>query len=194
VAQVELAFVVEKGAFDVGLHDVSSIAAIRVPISLFEDGFDFLQVEAHLDPVASVAILPRLHDPTVRLLLAAGLVQVALVYFLVALVVVLQELIELFVLETLLDVEGEGQVVEDLLSCLLVVVGHGVEEGLLVADHVVVYQVVLHLQLTDFSRTHCPPELEHLRTAEQAFVVVLLPVLMHVSIVAERLEVDIRQN
>jgi hypothetical protein len=51
--------------------------------------------------------------------------------------------------------ERQRQVVKHVLPNRRVVVAHRVEQGLLVPDHVVVYQVVLQLLLPDFSRLYC---------------------------------------
>ena len=64
--------------------------------------------------------------------------------------VVPQKLEVLFVLQSFPDVEGERQIIEYFLIGVFVVIGHCVEESFFVADHVVVYKVVLHLLLPDF--------------------------------------------
>ncbi len=45
--------------------------------------------------------------------------------------------------------EGEWKEVEHLLVGLLIVIGHSVEQSFFVPQDVVVYQVILHLCLTD---------------------------------------------
>ena len=60
---VELPLVVKKGPLDVGLNNMRPKSAIVVALSFFEDGLDVIEVEAHLDSLASVAVLPWLHDP-----------------------------------------------------------------------------------------------------------------------------------
>jgi hypothetical protein len=131
VPEVELAPVVEKRSFDVGLHDVGAVAAIVVLVSLPDDGFYFFKIKAHFDPVSPIAVFARFDDPGV--VLFGPFLLLVLVDLLGSLVVVLQKLEVFGVLKALFDVEGQRQVGKHILMIVAVVVGHRVEQSLLVA-------------------------------------------------------------
>jgi hypothetical protein len=135
VSDVELAFLVEEGAFDVLLQDVGFVGAVAVSPSAFEDGLDLVQGEADDDAVAAVGELARFDYPDV-----VGVVEFGCFF---ALVVVLEEEVVLGVFVAVGEVEGEGEVVEDLFGLGLVVLAHGVEEGFFVAYYKVLAHVVL---------------------------------------------------
>lgn len=132
VAEVKLPTVVQQRPLDVGLHDEGAIAAVWVLLSLLDDGFDLLESQAHLYAIAAVAIFSRFDDPSIVLL--------DMTFFLTGfgdffgpLVVVFKKLEVLLVLKTIFDMEGQWEITEYVFFDLFIVVGHGVEEGFLVA-------------------------------------------------------------
>jgi hypothetical protein len=144
VAEVEFASAVEQGLFDVLLQNVSLVSAIVVFLLLFQDGFDFVQVQTHDNTVAPVRVLARFHNP--RVVLVNVRVELGLFHFLDLLrnrVKVVQKLQVLIVFKSVLDVESQRQVVEHLFALFCVVLVHQAEQSFLVTNHVVVYQVVV---------------------------------------------------
>ena len=193
VAQVEFAFEVEEGTFDVGLDDEGAVGAVVVPFFFFEEGFDVFEGEAHFDSVSAVAVFSGFDDP--------GVVLLDFSFFLVvfgdlfgSLLVILQEVEVLLVVEAVLDVEGEGEVLEDVVFLLAVVVGHRVEQGFLVPQHVVVHQVVVHLLLPDIPRPHCRLVLEVLASRNHPLVRVLLAVQVRAEVTLENYIVHVSEN
>ncbi len=147
VAEVELAFFVEEWSLDVLLEDVGFEGAVGVLLLSFQDVFDLVQLQADDYAVAAVGVLPWLHYPRVELVYAVFVVFGGLVER----VEVLQEFEVLVVFESVLDVEGQREVLEDVLVERTVVLVHGLEEGFLVADDEVVGEVVVDLDLcSDF--------------------------------------------
>ncbi len=144
MAEVEFASAVEQGLFDVLLQNVSLVSAIVVFLLLFQDGFDFVQVQTHDNTVAPVRVLARFHNP--RVVLVNVRVELGLFHFLDLLrnrVKVVQKLQVLIVFKSVLDVESQRQVVEHLFALFCVVLVHQAEQSFLVTNHVVVYQVVV---------------------------------------------------
>jgi hypothetical protein len=79
-------------------------------------------------------------------------------------VIVPEKLIVLLVLCAVGEVKGEGEVFEGFFAQLPEVVGHRMEECLLIAYNVVVHQVVVYPLLTDLPTFDGPTELEELGT------------------------------
>lgn len=148
VSEVEFAFEVEEGTLDVGLDDVGAETTVGVSISLLQNGFDFLESQAHLDAVTPVAVFSRFNNPSVVLLLLPLLLRLA--DFLGPFVVIPQKLEISLIFKSLPDMKSQRQVIEHILLLLPIVVGHCIEEGLFVAEHVVVDQVVMHTALLNF--------------------------------------------
>lgn len=70
VSNVELALIVKEGSVDVLLHDVGLRAILelsRLSLALLDEVVQLIDLVDHHDPIAPVAVLPRLHDPDVPL-------------------------------------------------------------------------------------------------------------------------------
>jgi len=100
--------------------------------------FNLTQLSAYCDAAASVGVLSGLHDPDalahVRVLCQFRVVHGVVVGFF--------ELAELAVCDTILDVEGKRQVVEDVLVDGIIVHLHVVVDRLLVRQVVVVFLMI----------------------------------------------------
>jgi hypothetical protein len=97
-------------------------------------------------------------------------------------VVVLEKLKIFIVFHSVLDVEGEGEVFEDFELEFMVEVGHGVEEGFLVADDVVVDEMVVQSLLFDVRTLYEFAILERFLPTEHALVAVLLAIKVSVKV------------
>ena len=87
--------------------------------------------------------------------------------------VVPQELKIFFVLKTILDVEGQRQIIEHVLIPGLVILAHSAEKSFLVSKNVVVDQVILYATLAHLRLFYCCEERKMLQTAKKSLVVVL---------------------
>lgn len=92
---------------------------------------------AYTDAMSSVAVLSRLYYPDIPLVLPTALV-------LLKLRVIIEEELVLRVFDSLDDMEGERQCIEDIHLHLAVVCTHIVEKCFLVAYVVVLLEVVMH--------------------------------------------------
>ena len=193
VAQVELSAVVQQGSLDVGLDDEGAVTAVWVFLSLFEDGFDLLESEAHLDAVAAIAVLSGLDNPGI-VFLDVPLFLTSPGDFFGPSVVVLEELEVLLVLEPVLDVEGKRKIAEHVFFDLCVVVGHGVEESLLVPQDVVVYEMVMHFLFIYLAHFHYLAILEVLPSRGQPLVIALLGSEVCLEVAFEVLDIEVGQD
>lgn len=110
--------------------------------------------------MSSIAVLPRFDNPGVLHLLVRQLLLIALVDLFVPFMIVPQKLEVSLVLKTFLHVESQREEIKHILVLFLIIVSHRVEQGFLVADHVVVYQMILHALLLDFTSSDCSAGLE----------------------------------
>ena len=174
MSQVELPLPVQQRLFDVFLDDISFKSAIVMFFLFFEDSFDLVEVETDDDSVAPIGVFSRFDDPGVEFVDAVGIVPGCLAED----VIILEKLEVLVIFESVFDVKGEGKMVEDVETQLGVILVHGLEEGLLVADDEVVEEVVvdshLLLHLPQRSLTH----LEQIRPVPQ--VLLSFTLLLHV--------------
>lgn len=127
-ADIEFAPVDEQWVVDVLLHDASFLARSSL---LNYNLLKLIPLLGHLDAHAPVCALAWLCDPNIVLV---GMV----------LIILLEGQI-VGVVQTLFHVEGDWQRIEGVLPYGLVVVLHVHEEGLLVAQVVVVLNLVCHL-------------------------------------------------
>jgi hypothetical protein len=156
VSKVELSLAVQHGSLDVGLHDVCAVSSILIDISFLQHSLDLLQSQTHLNAISAVTILTRFDNPCVELFLLS-LLLIVLGHLLSPLMVVPQKLEILLILHAISDVEGERQKIKDLLMGIPVIIGHSIEEGLLVTNDVIVEKVVLHPLLPDLFSTDADP-------------------------------------
>jgi hypothetical protein len=158
VSDVEFTVVVEHGSIDVHLYDVGAFGLLLVDaavegvaascgVSLFQEGVQFVDLIDHGNSPALVAVLPWLDDPDIPHLILIGssflLFLLLLLDGLLPLPIVLHELAVLWILHALPDVEGQGDVLVDVLADEGVVLPEVVEERLLVAEVEVVDEVVV---------------------------------------------------
>jgi len=168
VPEIEFALLVEQWLLDVGLDDVGLLAAVRPPLPQLYYLLDFFERLAHLYPLPAVRALTRLHYPEVQFVLSH-----AFDLFVPAVVVSLK-LKKSGVLHTLDNMEAQGQVLEGISLGMQVVIPHSIEQGLLIADDVVIPEVVVHPAVPQLLRPHHLAVPEVLESQQQPFVAVLL--------------------
>jgi len=144
MTKIEFASVVEERPLDVGLDDVGSIGPISILLPLLKHFFYVLESEAHFNPVASVAVLPRFNNPSI-ILLDFGFILVIFDDFFGSFVIIPQKLKIFLIFKPILDMESQREIVKHLQIHLFVVIGHRIKQSLFIANHVVIYQVVVHL-------------------------------------------------
>ena len=105
MANVEFSIFVEQWLFDVLLDDESTRSAIVAFLPSFESDMHIIQRIAHANAVASIAVLPWFDNPHILLL-------TILLLKALETVVVGQEVLVLWVVETFDQVEGQRQGVE----------------------------------------------------------------------------------
>ena len=140
---VELAVLIKKGPFDVLLDYVRSLVAIHVGVLYY--AFDVVELFTHGDTASSVGILSWLHYPKVL-----SKLRIILKHSFFAsdcIIVELLKLLELWIVEALLDVEGERHLLVVLTAYSFIVDLHVVEESLLVTQVVVVLHFAVGKQL-----------------------------------------------
>jgi hypothetical protein len=130
VAEVKFTPVIKQWFLNVGLHNVSMLGSIEVSL-IVDDCLDFLKGFADTDALSPVGELPGFHNPHI-FLCPSGLCLFP------ALLIKPKESEVVFVLEAFLDMKGVGQVIEHQILELLVVDGHGSEQGLLVPNDIIV--------------------------------------------------------
>lgn len=150
VPKVELTFVIEKWSFDVSLNYESTVCPISISLSLFKQSFYLFQLEAHFYAMTSVAILSWLHNPSIILFLP--ILPLIIRNLFGSLVVMLEKLIELRIFKSVFDMKCQRYIRKYIFFHLLVVTEHCIEERLLVAQNIVVNQMVLHTNLFDLCR------------------------------------------
>lgn len=143
MTEVEFTLEVQQRSLDVSLNNVSSTRSIFIHLSLLEHRFDVLKSEAHLDTISSITVLPRFYDPSIILFLLALVLTIAKDFF-SPFVVVLQKLEILFVFHTIFDMEGQRQKIKDFLIGLFIIIGHSIEQGFLIANHIIINKMVVH--------------------------------------------------
>lgn len=134
------------------MNDKGAIAAVWILLSFLDDCLDLLEGEAHLDPIATVAVLSWLDNPSIVLLYMPFFLT-CFGDFLGPFVIVLDELKVLLVLKSILDVEGKRKITEDIFLDIFVIVGHRIEESLLIPQDVVIDEMIMHflfVYLADF--------------------------------------------
>jgi hypothetical protein len=147
VANVEFTVVVEQRTIYVHLHYVGPLGLL--PLSLFHQRVELVDLVDYGYASTLVAVLAGLDDPDVAglafncfsLLLGLALLLLDLSG---SALVVLDEASVFWIFGSLADVEGEREVVEDLLADQPVVLLQIVEESLLVAEIEVVLQMVMN--------------------------------------------------
>lgn len=201
--EIELPAVVEEGAVDVELHNVGLFFAVGMHLLAGQDLLDFLEAVADVDAVAAVGDFPGLDNPDVSQLLDFRPVLLPRVVLLVVVdqllllqdlllpvVVELEEILVLAVVQPLLDVEGDGNVVEEILLREFVVLLEIVEHGLLVAEVPVELEVVVALQLLRL-RVHRDPLA--LRQEVQPVAQIIQHQLVVLLAVQENVFLDVKQ-
>ena len=135
-SNVKFASLVEQGLLAVLLDDVTTLLSIDMGVADYL--FDLGQLSAHRNAAPSVGVLAGFHDPDalshVWIFGQVGMLHRIVVGFF--------EFAELSVSHAVFDVEGDGQVVEDVLMCGIVVHLHVVVDCLLVRQVEVVFLVV----------------------------------------------------
>ena len=149
VADVELPLLEEEGPVDVELDDKGLLCAVLVLSLTLHDGVQLVGLVDDGDSVASIGQLSWLDDPNIPHRPSNGQ-PVLLVLFLLAddglpFLVVADEALVLRILGALLDVEGQGNDLEEVSPDQLVVLLEVIEEGLLVAEVEVIGEMVVHL-------------------------------------------------
>lgn len=172
MSKVEFPLAIQHRSLNVRLDNVCTVRPIFIYISFLEDSLDLLQSETHLYPISTVTILTRFDNPRVVLLLLA-LLLIVLGHLLRPLMVVPQKLEILLILHAICDVEGEWQEIKHLLMSISVIIGHSVEEGLLVTDDVIVDEMVLHPLLPDLIGTDAESVFQVFATRDHTLVAVL---------------------
>jgi hypothetical protein len=119
-----------------------------------------------------IAVFSRFDNPSIFLLLLTAFISIRLVDLFVPFMVVPQELKIFLVLKTILDVEGQRQIIEHVLISGLVVLAHSAEKGFLVSKNVVVDEMILHAALADLRLFYCCEKRKMLQTAKKPLVVV----------------------
>ena len=140
VADIELPALVQQRLLYVLLQDEGSDIAVVALLFALQPDQDIVERIANTDPVSSIAELPGLDDPDILLVAPSLLV-------LLQLRVVVEEQFVLGIVNALDDVEGEWQGLKDVHLLQFVVLPHVVEEGLLVANEIVLLEVIVHQQL-----------------------------------------------
>jgi hypothetical protein len=74
-------------------------------------------------------------------------------------VIVTQKLKILFILKSILDVEGKGKIGKDVFLHLLVIVAHSIEKSFFITKNVVVNEMIMDSSLFYLSYPHCLPVL-----------------------------------
>lgn len=150
MTNIEFSLEIKERTFDIGLYDESAITAISVSFSLLEDGLDLVESQTHLNAVATVAIFSRLNNPCIVFLVLSFLLA-AFGYFLCPLMIVPQKLKIFLIFESLFDVEGKWQIIEHILFHFLIIVAHSIEERFLIAEHIIIDQMVMHTAFLQFT-------------------------------------------
>lgn len=151
VPDVEFTVAVQQWSVDVHLHYVGPfllLIGVPTPFSLLDEGVELIYFVDDSDASPLVAILARLDYPDIAHLVLRG----AFLFLLPPLLldhplpplVEVDELDVLRVLRALLDVEGQRNVVVEIVAAEGVVLTQVVEEGLLVAQEEVVDEVVVN--------------------------------------------------
>jgi len=96
-----------------------------VSLTFFDYGFDLIEIQAHLDAIASVAVLAWFDYPGV--VLFGSFLLFIFIYSLCSFVIILKKFKILGVLQALLDVECQRQIRKYILSSVVIVIRHGVE-------------------------------------------------------------------
>lgn len=149
VADIELPLFVEKGSVNVELDDEGLFCTVLMLSLTLHDGVEFIRLIDDGDSIASIRQFSWLHDPNIPHW-SSNSHAIFLILFLFAddgltFLVVTNEALILGILCALLDVEGQGNNLEEISSNQLVVFFEVVEEGLLVAEVKVIDEMVVHL-------------------------------------------------
>lgn len=107
----------------------------------FQDMFDLFQSFAHFDSISTIGKLSRLNNPHIKLLGIFSLFW--------SLMVMPQKLEIAFIIKPILNMESERKVIENIISLLLIIQSHCFEQSLLISNHIIIYQMIMHLLATN---------------------------------------------
>ena len=94
--------------------------------------------------MTSVAILSRFNNPSVLFLEFIGFILITLVDLLISFMIVPQKLEIFLIFQPFSDMKGQRNNIEDMLTGLLIVISHGIEKSFLVAEYIVIDQMIMH--------------------------------------------------
>lgn len=141
--EIELPSFVQQRPLYVLLQDVGFIGPVTVSLFSLEDALDLIELQTDYNPIPAIGVLARFDDPRIEPMNRLRVVLVVLGNG----IVMLQKLEVFIVLEPVLDVEGQRQKIKHLFPLARVVFRHGLEEGFFVAEHEVVAEMVVDLDL-----------------------------------------------
>ena len=183
--QIKLPLLIKHRPLNIRLDDKGLLTAISPPFTTLHDFLNLLQILANFDPLPAVRALPRFDYPKVEL------VFVETFDFLGSAMEVPLKLEKSWILHAFGNVERKREIVEGVFLAMQVVAAHGVEQGLLVADDVVVSEVVVHSSVSELLWSDHLAVFEVFEPQQQSLVAmllsphVILPIAFNLLYVAE---------